>query len=786
VDVTCKRGTDYPLLGYRDLHPNDFAAPNEWQTFAVPAEIRSNDTLVEIRGMDFIPGKTTVCCDWVALIPMSKICTDVIDAYAITASKIAVGAVTANKLLVAIIFLEPTDPFYLKSVPDRLCWIECSLFYQGHEYNIAANGTGVTADYPYIYWKIGDLFFTATNAAGKDLLTDANSYFMIAINKCAVPGSSHCLTWNATLIHGGQIITGSITAEEIDAGSIIITNSAQIAGAVQITPGQVIIDSAVTLNDWKTQGAGISTIKGGKIEALSITGTALFANTITASKLKPGVQQAMTSISMTASGYNGVSWSMGGVKTIDGTTYALTSGGSATGLLGTIYFYVSISGSTLTMNATSSYSSVLSDTTILLFVVIVSADTTQTGPTIIPMLGGRLYICADAIEANSIKGTHIQAGTITTGKIAFDLWPGPVDPAYVAGLLWYRSDLDQLRFSKGTTLNDVTVIPKVALSSSSAPGENQGIGNAGFEEDKGDHTPLQWSYWNPGGSGSIALSDYKRSGGHSCGVTALPSSQIGALSDPIAVDPNKTYYFETYSVTQVKEANTYVEVWLEGYATKTGASIGALAIGNNNRDVYPAWTKDTITTCPVTDIAWTMTGGHSRTEIMYVRIGLVCRNANVSGSRYVLFDNVVWSLQRAAASTEGIIATNASFIGGSTSVPSSTWTTLVEFTVPNVDHECFFVHAPVTVNEAPGSGFLCKGRIYDATALVYYPINNVAADNESCPVPNMISASAVFFFTIPKNIKNHVLRIQVWQNLGVAKNFYSYPTHWAHSQHYHQ
>jgi hypothetical protein len=80
-------------------------------------------------------------------------------------------------------------------------------------------------------------------------------------------------------------------------------------------------------------------------------------------------------------------------------------------------------------------------------------------------------ITAPKIAANAITSNHIQAGAITADKIAagqvttehirFTLLTS--DPTLEAGKMWYRSDLDELRFASGTTYDKVMQIPKIPL-----------------------------------------------------------------------------------------------------------------------------------------------------------------------------------------------------------------------------------------------------------------------------------------------------------------------------------
>jgi hypothetical protein len=209
LDVSVTRGgNSNVVLGYRYIKPSNFDASNTWQVFAVPVEIRNDDTNVEIRGMEFQTGITDVYCDWVALVPMSKISTDLIEAYAVTANKIAAGAVTASKMTVAQIFIEGLTWTDNSPSTGYVSWSACTVYYQGTAYNISAGNTNAK----YIYWNVGNSSFTYSNT--KPDWTETR--FMIAINE----NGYHKTVWNATYIHGGTLITGTVTAQEIQAGSI--------------------------------------------------------------------------------------------------------------------------------------------------------------------------------------------------------------------------------------------------------------------------------------------------------------------------------------------------------------------------------------------------------------------------------------------------------------------------------------------------------------------------------------------------------------------------------------
>jgi hypothetical protein len=63
IDAYNSRGT----LASQTIKPSDFRASNTWQTFALPVEIRNNDTSLEFRGMTFVPGITDVLLDYILI-----------------------------------------------------------------------------------------------------------------------------------------------------------------------------------------------------------------------------------------------------------------------------------------------------------------------------------------------------------------------------------------------------------------------------------------------------------------------------------------------------------------------------------------------------------------------------------------------------------------------------------------------------------------------------------------------------------------------------------------------
>jgi len=70
-------------------------------------------------------------------------------------------------------------------------------------------------------------------------------------------------------------------------------------------------------------------------------------------------------------------------------------------------------------------------------------------------------VTADKISAGAVTSEKIAAGQVTTDHIRFNVLNS--DPTYEAGKMWYRGDLDELRFASGTTYDKVAQIPKISL-----------------------------------------------------------------------------------------------------------------------------------------------------------------------------------------------------------------------------------------------------------------------------------------------------------------------------------
>lgn len=139
----------------------------------------------------------------------------------------------------------------------------------------------------------------------------------------------------------------------------------------------------------------------------------------------------------------------------------------------------------------------------------------------------------------------------------------------------------------------------------------------------------------------------------------------------------------------------------------------------------------------------------------------------------------------AAGSPGSSVVANVAASGTSTPVNDSTWTTLVSLNVPDVNHEALFIFASAMIVTAPGINYSICGRIYDETADVYYPIDSSTSVQETYYMPDLASISAIFFFALPKNLKNHTLKFQIKHGIGSTKSFFGRVTYWGHAPHTH-
>lgn len=198
-------------------------------------------------------------------ITTNKIATD-----AITADKILAGAITAQKIT-SYNFVLTSGIFTSNSPTDSISWTECTVVYNGIEYTVTADTCDVEDN--HIYWELASPTVFLHSEA---LPTLTDNGFLVAFNDAG----TYKLVWNSTLINGGCIKTGSITASNLAAGTItaneIATNAITadkiLAGAItanKFTSYNVIVDGPSTA--WS----------GDSVDTISWTGITVYYEGVT-------------------------------------------------------------------------------------------------------------------------------------------------------------------------------------------------------------------------------------------------------------------------------------------------------------------------------------------------------------------------------------------------------------------------------------------------------------------------------------------------------------------------
>jgi hypothetical protein len=409
---------------------------------------------------------------------------------------------------------------------------------------------------------------------------------------------------------------------------------------------------------------------------------------------------------------------------------------------------------------------------------------TQGAKHVVPGLYVPLYPAGfDCVECSKDIGSiNIGDGQITTPKIAadavqtsqihFDPLSGS-DPSDPSLTLWYRSDYDQLRF--GGQSGQIGIVKRYPITEFNTPPENLVL-NPFFEEDIDyDGVPDYWV--PPTGSKNVdwgTLSPGLR--GKRCVWSKISSS--GAWKEwqsiSVPVRPGQKLYARCYAKANAAYTPNIGILHIAWYAPD----------GSTFLDEVTSTVKGLTTSWDVHEVsAIVPADGTYGQNVRYARVHLY---AGTSATFTTYYDDVVLSEQRAAVPTDGVVATGDAASGTSVIVPDQTWTTLLSYTVPNVDHEVLFCFAFAIITDSPGVSYPICGRLYNETDNIYYPVNSSTSIQETYYMPNLAPMSAVFFFTIPKNVKNKVLKFQIWHNIGSSKAFFGRATFWGHSPHVHR
>jgi hypothetical protein len=335
--------------------------------------------------------------------------------------------------------------------------------------------------------------------------------------------------------------------------------------------------------------------------------------------------------------------------------------------------------------------------------------------------------------------------------------------------MWYRGDKDQIRFSKGTMLSDVAIIPKYPLFDIQAPPENM-VPNQAFEIDRDeDNIPDNWSGWIvEAGSGSRTKVADPAKGGFSLKITAdTITSVVWATSDMILVSGNKKYYGSVLAKCQYASNDDVVVLAVWWDVNKSWISNSTI-YGGSGTTAFSEY-KGEVT---------------SPANARYCQIYLGVHTP-ATAPAWVEYDDVVFSEMRAAVPTAGVVGGTVDWAGTWTSCPYLTWTSLGSFTVPNVDHEVYFVQ--VTIRRSnPGT---LKGAVRLKIGSTYYPIadgsNGLSVFCYSEAAAPELPSDGVLF-TLPFNAKGLTVYVEYRNTMNLLMDCDAGIVGWGHSPHTHR
>lgn len=382
------------------------------------------------------------------------------------------------------------------------------------------------------------------------------------------------------------------------------------------------------------------------------------------------------------------------------------------------------------------------------------------------------------IKADAITAIKIKAGEVHTSHILFDILAA--DPTYAAGKLWWIKTgvRDELRFSSGTTLGDVAIIPKYPLSQDTAPPENL-IPNQCFELDRDvDNTPDYWYRETLSGNPIYGFSStppylYKGKQTYYIAFTGGGTGEGKLRSEYIPVTPGRKYLLRVAYYGSGGYTHTFSVAHMEWYDQNKA--------NKTESDPSADWKVTTIS-WQVKEYEFTVPSGK-----YYARVAL--RNLATAGvSEAIYYSDIVFSEQRAAIATAGTVGGTTLYSYQLKDIAGS-WETLETIT-PAVDTEEFIVTLCISIREletVPATSHKRFFRVYDVTTGIYYPINTSDYGQMATIVPQSTFKQSTFFMaTIPSNVNGHTLRVQFGHDIGQYTEFYYYITAWGHSPHTHR
>jgi len=295
------------------------------------------------------------------------------------------------------------------------------------------------------------------------------------------------------------------------------------------------------------------------------------------------------------------------------------------------------------------------------------------------------------------------------------------------------------------------ILPDILFPS---PQENLVL-NAGFERDSdGDSEADYWT--SETSNGTVALYTLDSLIGKQCIKLSVSnvSGYARVYSEYIPITPSTTYFCEAdFKCELASNADVLIRVyWYQ--RDKSASSTPSTDVYNGNGATSWGSEEDEVT---------------SPADAYYARVVVGCDTPTSldGGETYVLFDDITFSVQRSIENTERTVAAT-SVIYGAASPADQTWTDLSTET-PNYHTELYFVILTITSDDSFTDQEQIRLRVYDVTSDVYYPTSAGAYLIFDGTHDDGIQWSVTII--IPKDVYNHQMKGQIWQNTGGAVNF---------------
>jgi len=232
------------------------------------ARINANTTQI-LPGLVLISGSTTLS-DWRNGGDLTKI----------EGGSIAANTITANKLNIGLRGIDISDIEFQcdKPVANRITWTTGTITYVNDvgsptQVTITAGNADWSGSILYIYWIKGGTVLNATTVPATAYAT--NNIVLATYTG----GTSMVVNYGRTIIDGANIITGTIDANRIKAGSVLADNVLIGTGVSGLTAGDIALWASTTDHTF---------IDGGKIYANSITAAQLTTGTLISTSAQIG------------------------------------------------------------------------------------------------------------------------------------------------------------------------------------------------------------------------------------------------------------------------------------------------------------------------------------------------------------------------------------------------------------------------------------------------------------------------------------------------------------------